>query len=465
MPTTVAAIVLSMTAMNATVDRVLDGPRFLTRDETDRLVAILHERPEASWKTVDDVATQRRRMKKLKDAVAAMRTANREPLKFVTSWWKVLARRQTYPAQERLRGKLTSRPFGGYHLSVPSTYDPARPTPLVICLHPSGDFDGRKYIQTYWSTKALRDSAILFAPDWWPAEEGPPRWSDRRQLELTFEVLGGIIFNEFNIDRNRIFLDGAEDSGTETWILGGVYHFFAGLIIRAGLPPGYASSDADGEETERSLARRRFVFRDLENTAVLFFDVNRLWSDDDLRNNFSAILQENTRLDENKSDPRYPRIVALPDDTDPLAIEKAALSMQKDVLEFVRHTRRNPYPRTVEWTVKDTHTRRAYWVRSLDEEPSFDDPALPGFSISLSRRDNRIEIRSHRIRGFEISLNDMLLDLDRPVTILANGQTVFHGQPVRSLARMFRGVARSGDWTDVFPWVTQIEVPPERSRR
>jgi hypothetical protein len=451
----VAAIVLSLAAVNATVDKVLDGPRFLTGKEMDRLVAILHERPESSWKTVDDVKTQRERMKKLQDAVDSMRSDRREPLKFVSSWWKVLSRRRIYPSQNRLRGKLTSRPFSGYHLSVPSTYDPARPARLVICLHPSGDFDGRKYIQTYWSTKALRDSAILFAPDW-PPEEGPPRWSDRRLLDLTFEVLGGIIFNEFNIDRNRIFLDGAGDSGTEAWKLAGVYHVFAGLIIRAGRPPGYDLSDSKTQPGERPAPTHSYIFRDLENTAVLFFDAKRLWNVKSRRDLLPAILRENTR---------FTRFVELPEDTDPRRIETAADPMQEPVLAFVTRTRRNPYPRTVEWTVKDTHTRRAYWIRSLDEEPSFDDRTLPNFSVSLDRRNNLIEIRSHRIRGFEISLNDMLLDLDRTVTIRANGQIVFHGQPVRSLARMFRGVARSGDWTDVYPWVTQIEVPPERPGR
>jgi len=78
--------------------------------------------------------------------------------------------------------------------------------------------------------------------------------------------------------------------------------------------------------------------RDLENTAVLFFDTKAMWKRLDLKRTDLEIL-----LDENS---RYHRMVELPADTDSVAIEKSATGMHDEVLKFIRHTRRNPYPRT-----------------------------------------------------------------------------------------------------------------------
>jgi poly(3-hydroxybutyrate) depolymerase len=441
-----AAVGVWALALAAAIGQETSGPE-LTAAEQDRLVAILGERPADSWKSVATLEVERARMERVQRAVEAMRSPEREPLACVESWWNVLRRRRTYEPQDAIRGKLVSRPFRGYHLSVPASYDPEQPTPLVVCLHPSGAMKGRRYIETFWRRPELRESAIVFAPDW-PDEEGRPRWSARRYLDLTYRVMGDVIFQQFNIDRNRIFLDGALDGGTEAWILASNYaHLFAGLIIRAGPPPesGSVSAAADVSETV-------FVFRDLRNLDVLFFNHPGIWD-----NPVARIALLRNELEENS---RRFRIVEPEGEPPAEPLAGTSDTMDPDVLDFVRTTRRDPYPRFIDWSVKERYLQRVYWVRSLDEEPSFDRRDLPNFQVFLRADENRVEIESHRILGFEVALNDLLLDLSRPVTITVNDRTVFHGRPARSLARIFANVARSGDWTDVFPWVVRVEVPP-----
>ncbi|MBN2489515.1 MAG: hypothetical protein JXQ29_01510 [Planctomycetes bacterium] len=445
----VATAVISAGLLRSLAAQDFAAPRLPELDPAaqDRLVAILREPPADSWKSVAGAAAERARMERLQEAIDALRSAECEPLACVTSWWNVLRRRRVYEPEQALRGKLNSYPFSGYHLWVPAGYDPDEPTPLVVCLHPSGGSNGRRYIETFWGRPELGEAAIVFAPDW-PYAEGVPRWSARRHLERTYRVIGDVIFHQFNIDRNRIFLDGASDGGTEAWILASHYaHLFAGLILRAG-PPPEGSADGIGSGAGES----EFLSRNLRNLEVLFFDHPGIWEGRrTTRHALENELGENTRRFE---------VVGLEGATPEEALRQAGAIMAAGVLDFVQRTRRDPYPRFIDWTVKERYLQRVYWVRSLDEEPSLNRTDLPNFQVYLRPSDNRVEIESHRIRAFEIALNDALLDLSRPVTIAINDRIVFHGQPARSLARIFANVARSGDWTDVFPWVVRVEVPP-----
>jgi len=341
---------------------------------------------------------------------------------------------------------------------VPASYDASKPWPLVICLHPSGPLDARIYIESMWSTAELKDSAIVYAPEW--PGKGRPWWSDRGNLHLTFGGMD-IIFQDFNIDRNRIFLDGAGEGGTEVWKLASCFSYmFAGLIIRAGLPPTLEeleeNAGEDSSNTTRtmipSLIQYPFRFRDLHNSQVLFFSVDRLWTGGTGKQDLEDNLNECTQRCEIHEIPG-PHI-------DPNTINTEAAAMAVAVLSFLRKTRRNPYPRVIDWSVKDNNMRRAFWIKSLDEEETWDTTTPPNFQVFLDRKKNRIDITSERIRGFEINLNDLLLDLSRPVTIRGNDQILlFRGQPSRSLARILQAVDRSGDWTDIFPWSVRIDVP------
>ena len=449
---TLAAIVLSLTAMQTATDEILRTPRFaFTQAETDRLITLLREPAADAPRSVLRPEEQRQRLTAMSDILATMRGQGRRPLTFVPSWWDVLKGRQSFAVPERRKGHIVSRPFSGYHLSIPSTYDPTRPCPLVICLHSAREPNGLAYLETYWNTTALRETAILFAPDWPHAT--PPRWSRRDRLPLTLGVLGDTVFQEFNVDRNRVFLDGAGEGAIDTWQLGSSFaHLFAGLILRTASPTRHDSDSPD--ET------KRFTFGNLKNTGVLLFKSPGDEPDFTFDRHHATHELVADELVENTRACRIVELDAVQGDGDERAAPSAK-RMARAVVDFLKDTVRDPYPPFVIWTVNDSNARRAYWIESLNEETIWDDPEQPNFQAFLNPQKNRIDIRSHRIRGFEIRLNDSLLDLGRPVSIVVNGSTVFLGQPARSLARLLRSVERSGDWTDVFPWVVRIEVPTQ----
>jgi len=446
--TSLAALVFLLRVM---VPAVLfqSTPVDMTRADVDRLAGLLRETRKTqspSWKTVVGVEAQRGKLKAVHACVQDLRDQGRDPMKRVFGWWSILRSRQAFPPQDDLKGRLISRSFQGYHLQVPASYDPRRAWPLVICLHPADSMNGRAYIEALWSRPDLRESAIVFAPDW--PGKGRPRWSDRRYLKsLIYDMVGDPIFQEFNIDRNRIFLDGAGEGGTEAWKVASsfAYHF-AGLIIRGGPPPP-VQAQADG-----AAGKPRFRYRDLGNLNVLFFYMLHMWPESEDYGAFKIAIQGTTRYNVFHED--------LDPHLDVTTLHMAADAMAGPVLHFLKWKWRNPYPRSIDWSVKDPRTRRSYWVKSLDEEDSLDKSDLPNFQAYLDRERNLVEITSHRIRGLEVNLNDVLLDLDRPVTLTVNRRILFHGQPSRSLARLLRAVDRSGDWSDVYPWSVRIDVPP-----
>jgi len=79
--------------------------------------------------------------------------------------------------------------------------------------------------------------------------------------------------------------------------------------------------------------------------------------------------------------------------------------------------------------------------------------------VEVDRTSNRLVIQTHRILGLKISLNDCILDLDRPVSILVNGKEAFRGQATRDLETLLEGFQNSGDWARIYPWNKTFKVP------
>lgn len=84
------------------------------------------------------------------------------------------------------------------------------------------------------------------------------------------------------------------------------------------------------------------------------------------------------------------------------------------------HTR-NPWPRTIVWHQGNTVHDRFYWL-AVDRAQ-----AAKGQTIRASVDGQTIRIESEDVSSIELLLSDELLDLDQPVTIIANGETVHEG--------------------------------------
>lgn len=132
------------------------------------------------------------------------------------------------------------------------------------------------------------------------------------------------------------------------------------------------------------------------------------------------------------------------------------------IVDFLAKSPRNLYPRTVwgvaaapgpmgdepgfKWSGKHTWTRPIdqgwwYWTHLTKGKGSWKAEVKEG---------NRIEIETKpaadgKIEELELWLHDRLVDLDKPVTVVLDGKTVFEGRVERSIGAMLEAVRETGD--------------------
>jgi len=129
------------------------------------------------------------------------------------------------------------------------------------------------------------------------------------------------------------------------------------------------------------------------------------------------------------------------------------------IAQFVRH----PWPERVVWTVQPLHgvTRhQMYWL-ALDQAPAqkplYLDARVRKNMVTIIAEQNgsdklRVAARDVELR---IYLNDTLADLNQPVRVVVNGQTMFEGRITRRVATLARSLNERGDPCFMFP----VEIP------
>lgn len=150
---------------------------------------------------------------------------------------------------------------------------------------------------------------------------------------------------------------------------------------------------------------------------------------------------------------------------------------------------RNPWPPRVVWINQQLHGRRRprfYWL-AMPETPDDGDLRLVA---EVDRQTNRIHLEVDRLEEtntdgnrthgmdnvaasrrtpltgarVELLLSDALLDLDRPVTVIANGAPVFEGMVARSRAVIQESLAQRPDPAQcpTARLTVETSVPPEK---
>ncbi len=107
--------------------------------------------------------------------------------------------------------------------------------------------------------------------------------------------------------------------------------------------------------------------------------------------------------------------------------------------------------------------RRAYWVQ-MGTAPSLLEVAAdarPYLEVVADRAANRITVTARRVSDFGLYLNDALVDLDKEVTIVVNGQALKPARFERNLRQMCETIYRGRDPGAVFPAERTFVVPAE----
>ena len=130
--------------------------------------------------------------------------------------------------------ETAGEPDIAYSILVPDDYSSAKPVPLILALHFSGDPEGagRGVLEMLVAQAFEKFGAVLIAPD---SQGG--NWSsaanDRAVNRLMQEIQ-----KQFNIDRRRVAVTGFSMGGTGAWQFGLKYaERFSAIIPIAGTPP------------------------------------------------------------------------------------------------------------------------------------------------------------------------------------------------------------------------------------
>ena len=120
-----------------------------------------------------------------------------------------------------------------YGLSLPADYDPARPRPLAVALHPGGSsgtpFYGASYLRTIFLPGLSELAPIMIAPD---APGGS--WTDTRAEQAVLSLMTAI-GSEFALDPRRIVVVGFSLGGAGAWYLSARHtDRFTAAIVMAG---------------------------------------------------------------------------------------------------------------------------------------------------------------------------------------------------------------------------------------
>ena len=316
-----------------------------------------------------------------------------------------------------------------FTLSLPKSYlpqDPKRlvdtpPTPLIVTLHEKQDYRGpkgairfpgeealkRRYDPAGPSKAVLKGWAVL-APvatlGKWVGEDGIALMKDWVAPPLRET------WTRYHVDFDRIVIDG----GSEALLIAASRpYIFAGVIVRG--------DEADvAPDIVRNFAHMPVYVVGSDASAA----VRTL-----LANGFAA--------------------------------ERVKIGGPEGLAAWLKGVKRTT-PKSFHWTMKDREMTVANWVVINSTETGPDVvPMLDVWVVDTAEHPNTIKIRSKAVRGIALLLNDDIVDLNREVRVVVNGEPVTaaqipdgkENQQVKLPAKLERS------------WDTAFVAPPLRVRK
>jgi len=327
-----------------------------------------------------------------------------------------------------------------YGLYVPENYRPEKAYPLVICLHGAG-FTGDAYLER-WQAR-LNDNYILACPtltygDWWT------RTAEQLVMATLHAVTG-----TYHIDPERVFLTGMSNGGIGAYLIGAHHarRFAAIVPMASGLDQVLMPFVENFQETPLYIIHGK---RD----QVMPVELSRSIVDMLAELNYTYVYREHDRVHPVAGGHFFPR-------------EELA-----DLVAWLGQQHRNPYPKKLRVVEDATHLLRFGWVRidATDRIASFTDALIDRQDEAIKSRlyarldatikDNTIAIHSQRVRRYTLFLNDQLVDLTRPVTVVTNDTITFEGVITPSIRTLLHEARARHDGASVYSGSITITVPP-----
>ncbi len=325
-----------------------------------------------------------------------------------------------------------------YVAYVPKGYDPRRPWPLILALHRDGETAKEHFYN--WESVATGEKHILLFPSS-PTKAG---WR-AGHLNIPLSALRHAM-RIYNVDTDRVYLEGTGGGGLLAWAVGLRWpDRFAALVVR----------NASIDEVSRLYLRAAA-------SLPVYLIVSQHASPDVIgsqREAYKAL--DSWGYDVQREEvPGYARNQALPE-------------LNPKVLAWLEGKARDPYTPRARLVGFEPSNASAYWV-CIERYAStvFDPDRRVAIKAPMGQeyepdqlrmiylgemargmgqvmgavvQGNRINLVTKHVEELTIFLDDRMVDLDKPVRIVANGDVVFNDKveaPVPSAShrgRAWRG--------------------------
>jgi len=254
--------------------------------------------------------------------------------------------------------------------------------------------------------------------------------------------------SRYHIDPDRVFLTGMSNGGIGVYLIGSHY-----ASLFAGLAPMASGLDDVLLPFLHNLRHTSVYLIHGAQDQVMPVELSR------------TIAQELTRLG-------YPFTYREHDRTHPVAGGHyfPREELPELVAWFDAH-RRDSLPKTLTVVRDATHLSSFAWVRidSTDHIAAFSDNLIDRRDDTIKNRiyakleaeiagPNRIEVRTERVRRYSLFLNQDLIDLAKPVTVVTNGQISYEGIVAPSIATVLQEARRRRDRTLLFPAMLTLPI-------
>ena len=340
-----------------------------------------------------------------------------------------------------------------YALYVPEKYDPAARWPLVLALHPAGG-TGDTYV-TSWARFDQARGYFLLAP----TADKKSGWSDNQGRQIVTRSLADVL-DAFNIDTNRVFIDGASMGAHATWRYGlGMPDQFAGLVSRSGGVDSFTQLFL-GNAVNLPV----YIIHGMKDTIVPMEAIKPA------KNILAQMGYEvEWRLDAKGGHSSYE-------------------SETPRILQWMSNHTRDPYPRKVRFLFNTLATPRSYWLQAEVLADDIFDPSKPvkipkiagepiegemlqNYLYSTMKAGmgqltgdidgNAVRVNARHVVGYTLLLDDRMVNLDRPVDIFTNGKKDYSGKVERSLKFMLDWARRSRDPEMVYSTYVRVVLGSE----
>lgn len=122
-------------------------------------------------------------------------------------------------------------------------------------------------------------------------------------------------------------------------------------------------------------------------------------------------------------------------------------------IEWMAQYKRNPYPKKIVWRQEEVTERHFYWLSAPVNELE------RGKEVIATINGNTINIEKCDYTSLTLSLNDKMMNLDSPVTVVYKGKNVFKGKVERRSDVLRTTLYSRNDPAYMFPVQIRVNLP------